>query len=231
MQLIFLVLIICFFVFLYILYYVSHDDFVIVRKDIPLEKIFNAAFLTGFVSLFSARVLFAILNKNPQFFNPLVFFAFPYFPGLSLTGGLVGGLLFIYFYESYKKMPVGKIVDLFVISFIGVLPIGFILTFLLLLSETSFFYNIMFIVSLIIFLLFGKIILPFSLKGEIKDGSLGLIFTAIFSFSYFCVKLFLNIRTFSFVDLENITLLLTLFSSLVILLNREILDKFLTKNE
>lgn len=229
MQLIFLVLVFCFFIFLYILFYLSKDDFVVIRKDISIDRIFNLAFLTAIVSLFSARVFYALFNPSSQFLNPLVFFAFPYFPGLSLIGGVIGGFLFIYLYSGYRKMPVGKMFDLLAMSFISVLPFGFLITFLLLLGKTDLFYNLLFIFSFIIFLFFAKIINPFSLRGEIKDGSLGLIFISLFSLVYFTIKLFLNIKTFSFLDLENIILLISLFSCLVMLVNQEIMDKFLIK--
>lgn len=229
MQLIFLILLFCFFIFLYVLFYLSKDDFVVIRKDISIDRIFNLAFLTAIVSLFSARGFYALFNPSFQFFNPLVFLAFPYFPGLSLIGGVIGGFLFIYFYSGYKKMPVGKMFDLFAMSFITVLPFGFLLTFLLLLGKTDLFYNLLFIFSFILFLFFAKIINPFSLRGEIKDGSLGLIFISLFSLVYFTIKLFLNIKTFSFLDPENIILLISLFSCLVMLVNQEIMDKFLIK--
>lgn len=229
MGLIFIVLLISFFFFLYILYYLSHDDFVILRKDISLERIFNMAIISSLVSLLFSRLFFAIFNHNLQFFNPLVFLALPYFPGLSLIGGMIGGALFIYAYSNYRKLPVGKTFDLFVISFIGVLPIGFLLTFIVLIGKTSLFFNLLFLCSLVFALLFIKVFAPFSSRGEIKDGTIGLMFLAIFSFIYFLLKLFLDIKTFSFLDLENIALLLTLFASIIIIINQEIMNKFLMK--
>src|SRR5258706_5468218 len=112
MNFIFIVIIFCFFVFLYVLYYLAKDDFVIIRKDVSLESVFNLAFLAGIVSLVSSRVGFAIFSHNLNYFNPLVFLAFPYFPGFSLTGGIVGMSLFVYFYSSFRKMPFGRILDL-----------------------------------------------------------------------------------------------------------------------
>jgi hypothetical protein len=78
-------------------------------------------------------------------------------------------------------------------------------------------------------LLFAKIIYPFSGKGEIKDGTLGLMFSTVFTFLYFMTKLFLNLKDFSFLSLENILILVLLFSSLILLINQEIMDKFLVK--
>ncbi|HYM65085.1 MAG TPA: prolipoprotein diacylglyceryl transferase family protein [Candidatus Sulfotelmatobacter sp.] len=229
MNFIFFVILFCFFIFLYVLYYFAKDDFVIIRKDISLERVFNLAFLTGIIGLLSSRVGFAIFSNNLNYLNPVVFLAFPYFPGFSLTGGIIGMSLFTYFYSSFRKMPVGRIIDLFTMSFITVLPFSFIVIFIISLGKTPIFFNIFFLLSLIIYILFAKIIYPYASRGEIKDGSLGLVFLSIFSFLYFIVKLFLDIKNFSFLETENIALLILLFSSLIILINQEIMDKFLNK--
>jgi len=223
------VLFICFFLFLYIIYYLSRDDFVLARKDIPVTKVFSVVFLTGLIALFCARLIFALSYPEAALLNLLGFLAFYHYSGLSLIGALAGAELFIYFYSQYKKMPAGKIFDLFILAFIGVLPVGLIGNFIINLGKVGVFANILFVFSILLLPLFSKVIYPFSAKGEIEDGSLGFIFVAIFSFLYFLTKLFLNIRDFSFLNPENVLLLVMLFSSLVLLLNQEIMDKFLTK--
>jgi len=224
-----IVLLICFFIFLYVLYYLSRDDFVIVRKDISMERIFNLVFLTSIVSLFFSRLFFVLINSDPKLLSPLGFLAIPYFPGLSLVGGMLGAEIFIFLYGSFRKLPIGKVLDLFTLSFMTTLPLGLIINFIINLGKVSFLSNLVFVFSIFILLLFAKIIYPFSNKGEIKDGSLGLIFGAIFSFLYFMVKLFLNLKGFSFLSLDNILILALLFSSLILLVNQEIMDKFLAK--
>ncbi|HUD09849.1 MAG TPA: prolipoprotein diacylglyceryl transferase family protein [Patescibacteria group bacterium] len=224
-----LVLFFCFLLFLYIVYYLSKDDFVLTRKDIPVTKVFSMVFLTGLISLFFARLIFALAYPAPALLSPLGFLAIYSYGGLSLIGALIGAEIFIYFYAQYQKMPAGKIFDLFILAFIGVLPVGLIGNFIINFGRVGLFANILFIFSIILLLLFGKVIYPFSAKGEIKDGSLGFIFVAIFSFSYFLTKLFLNLKDFSFLNPESILLLVMLFSSLFLLLNQEIMDKVLIK--
>jgi len=224
-----LIILICFFLYLYLVYYLSRDDFVLTRKDIPVTKVFSMVFLTGIVALIFARLTFVLAYPTPVLLNPLGFLAFYYYPGLSLIGAVLGAEIFIYSYTHYQKMPAGKIFDLFTLAFIGVLPVGLIGNFIVSLGKPGLFANLLFIFSIILLLLFGKVIYPFSTKGEIKDGSLGFIFVAIFSFLCFLTKLFLNLRDFSFLNLENILLLVALFSSLILLLNQEIMDKFLAK--
>src|ERR1035437_5004431 len=224
-----IVLLICFFIFLYVLYYLSRDDFVIVRKDISMERIFNLVFLTSIVSLFFSRLFFVLINSDPKLLSPLGFLAIPYFPGLSLVGGMLGAEFFIFLYGSFRKLPTGKVLDLFTLSFMATLPLGLIINFIINLGKVSFLSDLVFIFSIFILLLFAKIIYPFSNRGEIKDGSLGLIFGTIFSFLYFMAKLFLNLKGFSFLSLDNILILVLLFSSLILLVNQEIMDKFLAK--
>lgn len=224
-----IIILICFFIFLYLLYYFSRDDFVIVRKDISMERIFNLAFLTAIVSLFFSRLSFVLESLDPRLLNPLEFLAVPYFPGLSLIGGMLGAAIFIFLYGSFRKLPVGKMLDLFTLSFMGVLPLGLIGNFIVHLGKVSLFSNLIFIFSIFVLLLFAKIIYPFSGRGEIKDGTLGLMFGAIFSFLYFMTRLFLNLKDFSFLSLDNILILVVLFSSLILLVNQEIMDKFLAK--
>jgi hypothetical protein len=194
-----------------------------------MERIFNLAFLTAIVSLFFSRLSFVLESLDPRLLNPLEFLAVPYFPGLSLIGGMLGAAIFIFLYGSFRKLPVGKMLDLFTLSFMGVLPLGLIGNFIVHLGKVSLFSNLIFIFSIFVLLLFAKIIYPFSGRGEIKDGTLGLIFGAIFSFLYFMIRLFLNLKDFSFLSLENILILVVLFSSLILLVNQEIMDKFLAK--
>src|SRR3989344_9014858 len=178
-MIILLIIIFCFFVFLYNLYYISHDDFEIVRKDISIEKILTFAFLTGFVSLFFSRLFFAIFNPLPQVTNPLGFLAVTYYPGYSLSGAVLGASLFIYIYARANKLPIGKMLDLFTFSFLAALPLGFLIFFIFFWGKTSVVFNSLFFLSVVISLIFLKIIYRFSEKGEIKNGSFGLIFLSI----------------------------------------------------
>jgi hypothetical protein len=225
-----LIILISFFVFLFILYYLSKDDFVIIRKDLALDRIFSMAILMSVFSLIFSRFCFAIFNFKTEFINPLVFFAIPYHPGFSLIGAVVGGALFVYFYSFFKNIPiVGRLFDLFTMAFIGVFPIGFLFYIFLMQGKETMLQNIIFIASVIILFVFTKILFPFSSKGEIKDGSLGLIFILILSFVYFTGGLFLDAKNFSFLGLENVFVLITFFASLILIINQEIMNKYLGK--
>lgn len=200
-----LVLIACFLVFLYVVYFLSHDDFVILRNDVSMEKIFNAAFLFSFVSLFSARLFYVLFNPQPVFLNPLGFLLFPYFPGLSLSGGLLGGFLFLLFFLKIRNLPIGRIFDFFSFAFLVSSPIGFFGYFLLSGQRLSLNFLLSFILILVLTGLFIRFLLPLSLSGKLKDGSLGIIFLISFSGIFFLINIILNSKLV--LSLENIILL------------------------
>lgn len=214
-----IVLIFCFFVFLFSLYFFAHDDLTLFKKDVSMEKLFNIAFITSFVSLFASRLLYVLENPSSRFFNPLVFFLFPYFPGLSLTGAVVGGGIFLFSILKLRKMPTGRIFDFFSLSALASLPLGFVGYFLL--SGTNFISakSIFTLVSyILIFALFALFLLPRLLKGKFKDGSLALLF--LFSFSVISLlSKFFN-KKFSF-GAEEAVIILLMVVSLSILVKRE----------
>ncbi|OGH11370.1 MAG: hypothetical protein A3B38_00900 [Candidatus Levybacteria bacterium RIFCSPLOWO2_01_FULL_36_13] len=225
----FVILIVCFFIFLYNLYFVSKEDILLIRRDILINKIFNLAILSAIASLFFAR-LFYILSYPNQIFNSLLgFVAFTYHPGLSLMGAIAGGLLFISLYSKYKNYPIGRILDLFTVSLLGVLPIVYILIFIASLGKTDTVFNIFLIISFIISLVFIKGVYKLSEKGELKDGSFSLIFLTVFSLLYFLIMLFSNLEDFSFLKVENLLSFVVIFLSIGLLVNQEVMNKFLSK--
>jgi len=131
MHLLILVILLCFFIFLFALFVLTRDDFVLIRKDVTLDVVFNISFVAFAVSLTSSRILYVILNPSSDFLNPLVFLLFPYFPGLSLLGAVAGGVLFLVIICKQLKLPIGRLIDYFSISFLSSLPIGIIGYFLL----------------------------------------------------------------------------------------------------
>lgn len=182
MQFLILILLLSFFIFLFILYLLAKEELVFVRKNITLEALFNFAFLTGFVGLFSARLLYVILNPSSDYLNPLVFFLFPYFPGLSLVGGIYGSMLFIFYYGKLKKWPSGRIFDYFALALLASLPLGLFGAQALVDLSDLFILLVIPFIYLLTLILFSKVLLPLNTRGEIKDGSLGYLFLMIYSF-------------------------------------------------
>lgn len=219
MNIFFLVLIFCFFVFLYVIYYLSHDDFVILRNDINMEKIFNLAFIFSFVSLFSSRFFYVLFNPAPVFYNILGFLLFPYFPGLSLSGGIIGGFLFLVLYLKLRKFPFGRLLDFFSMGFLIASPFGLIGYFLLSFSKYSLNHLFSIILIFALVFLFVKFILPISLSEKLKDGSLAYIFLVSFSGVFFLINMILNRGLV--ISKENIMILLISLVSIVPLIKQE----------
>lgn len=183
-------LLVSFFVSLFCIYYLSRDDLILLRKDVTIERIFNLAVVVFLGGLFFARVSYGVLYSTKIFLNPLMFFLFPYFPGLLLTGGITGGLFFLLFISRSENLPTGRMFDIFSISILSSLSLGYFGFFLLsrqnLFSAKSIFLIFIYI---ILFYFFLKYIHQFLLKGILKDGSGGLLFLI----SYSLISLIINI--------------------------------------
>jgi hypothetical protein len=109
-----------------------------------------------------------------MYFNPLVFFLVPYFPGLSLTGGVVGGVLMLLTVMKRRKYPRGRFFDFFSFAFLASLPVAS-LGFLLSGEKNLLFALLPILYYSFLFLFFLKVLLPRFLKGQMRDGMLGFL--------------------------------------------------------
>lgn len=175
--------------FLFVLFALSHDDFVLLRKNISVEQVFNIALLTIGVAMLCARIGYVFLHFKTTYLHPLVFLVFPYFPGLSLIVGMVGGSIFLLLYVSKKKFPT-RLLDFFGIATLCAITIGFIMHSLRFLYFEDFFGSFFHVVALyylFLFFFFVLFLLPMQKRAELKDGSLFLLFLISFSFSSFFI--------------------------------------------
>ncbi len=208
------IIIICFFVFLFVLYSLSNDDFVLLRKHVTTTSIFDTSFLLLLVSTLFARLLYVIFHLSPGFINPMVFFLFPYFPGLSLIGGIIGGIIFLQLSSVLRGFPKGRIFDVFSLSFLACLPLGFLLTslhvFLLHLG-----------MGIILLLLFIFLLRVFQ-KGKLKDGSISiLVFLATSIVLLIGSNFEAHTKTLFLFSSDQILLFLLLLSSGAFFVHRE----------
>lgn len=217
-----IVLLVCFFIFLFSLYLLSRDDFVMMRKDITLDRAFNIAFIAFAVSVLSSRILFILSNPSSDFLNPLVFLLFPYYPGLSLLGGVGGGVLFLLILGKSQKLPTGRLLDFFSISFLSALPVGIISYFLLMRQNLFTIPPIsLMLVYVALFIVFIKILLPRLLSGRLKDGAIGLIFLICFSIISLITNIIARGKNMLNLGLEDLILVIILYASLVFLFRQE----------
>jgi prolipoprotein diacylglyceryltransferase len=160
-----------FLVYLFVLHVLAREDWVLMRKNVTLEQLFNIAVLTCMVGLFFARVFYVVFNPSWNYLNLLVFFLVPYFPGLSLPGGILGALLFLVYYAKLKKFPFERVADLLSTVLLLAFPVGLLGT--LFLKERP--HNMVIIGELIFFPLLYfimiKVVQPAVVRGEVKDGT------------------------------------------------------------
>lgn len=204
--------VVSFIVFLFSLYLLCGDDMLMIRKNITMEKVFDTAFLLGIVVLLGARIIFVALHWKPGYLHPLVFFLFPYFPGLSLTGGIIFALLFLLALSRTKKFPTAKFFDFFSFSLLAGLSVGFFLHALFFSIQTrgisSSADSITAVLFFVLFLFFKQVFYPLQRRGEFADGSLGLLF-----FMSYAVIMFLSVllqkadRVFFFFHKEDFLLI------------------------
>lgn len=212
-------------VLLFSLHSLSRDDFILLRKNISMDQIFNISFLAIFVGLFAARLLYVIAHLKVGYLNPLVFFALPYFPGVSAIGGVIGAVLFIYYYTSYKKIHKERLFDFFNTSLLFSLSFGYVLRSVVLFSQKKHFAILEVIIPILLIILAGIylfFLLPKHRRGEMKDGHIGLIFLSCFSGALFIIDVITKgPKLFRFIGLEGVISLIVLIITTSLLLKRE----------
>jgi len=176
MEFFLLIIFFCFIIFLYYLHISAKEDFVLMRKNVTLEQLFDIAFLTGFAALFTSRIFYVFLHPSTNYLNPLVFFGLPYYPGLSISGALIGSGIFLLLYGRRKRLPASRIADFFSIAFLLSVPIGFLAAGLLNKTADSILFYTVALLSLLLFFFFAKILYPKLLGGQYKDGTITFLF-------------------------------------------------------
>lgn len=219
-NLFFLVPLIGFIVFLYCLYGLTRDDHVFLRKNISSENVFDIALVAALAGIFFARLFYVIFNFSPSFLNPLVFLLFPYFPGLSLAGEVIGVTLFLFILSRKNKIPSLRLFDFFAISFLAALPFGlFVNMFLNSNKNANAFLEIILIILNVA--LFAYLLKTFQ-KGKIGEGSAALLSLVFFSVIYFLFNVIQNLKSFSlFGQKENFLLITVFFVSLLLFIKQE----------
>lgn len=216
--------------FLFCLYGLSKDDSLLLRKNISLDHIFNLALVEVSAGLFFARLFYVLFNFDPFFLNLLTFLLFPYFPGLSLTGAVLGGSISVYLIGKLSKTPTWHLFDFFSLSFLAAITTGIFMNVIsnLVLRKTSFIEIIIFLIYVFALALFLKLLQ----KGEVGDGSTGFLFLIFFSLTSLLQGILTNIiyKTngfWLFLDKEDFLLIVIfLVSSIVFIKKENLLLKF-----
>ncbi len=219
------IIIICLLFFLYWIFILAKDDFILLRKNVTLEHLFNLTFITLIIGIIFARIFYVLGHLNPKYLDPLVLILFPYFPGLSLIGGIVGGVSFIAFRSLKRRIPFGRIFDIFSLSFFFVVPVGiFLITIadLIILKKFFIFSPVNIVLCLLVFALSFWLFA----KNKLQDGSMGYICFIIFSSFQLIIDFIARTKKENLFTLDTVSYILLILVFLFFLIKQE---KILTK--
>ena len=211
-----------FIIFLFSLYTLSRDDFVFIRKNVSVEEMFNTGFLLVPFMLLVSRIFYVVFHFNQRFLHVLVFLALPYFPGLSLLGAVLGGMLGIICICLIKKVSViGRVSDIISLSLFAGVTCG-IAPVMLIFYLTNRFYFLIELLFVILSIASFALLVKYFLKEKFKDGSVSLLFLVIFSLLSILSQGFRGIVAFSlFVKGEGAVYILIFFVCLILFIRRE----------
>lgn len=218
----FLIFVPVFFIFLYALYSLAKDDYVLIRKNISTENLFDIAFLVGVGSIIISRLVYFLLHpiSNQNIF--LLIFSLK--GGFSLLGGFLGGVLLLYFIAKYQKIPLGRLFDFFALSFLIALPFGFLGNAALFIRSALIFSLVNMVVYVVFWIIFFKLLYPKLMNRTFKDGTLSLFFFILFSFVLLFTENLIplkRIALLSLVTAENIGLVVFFLICIVLLFRQE----------
>ena len=185
------------------------------------EQTFDIMFASAWVSLFSARLVYFLYHPITSG-NEFLIFLSPRTEGLSLTGGIIGGIVALYIIGKYKKVPLGRLADFVSLAFIIALPVGFL--------SYAFFFKphemLIHLLSAIIYLCFMvyvvKFFYPKIMSRTLREGSLTIYLLEFFSVTSVALSFIpVGKKAINFISAENITLAILLLFSLFLLFRME----------
>lgn len=85
------------------------------REELREEEYLDVYFYTSFAALLVSRATYILFHIQDFGLNILRYILVRDTPGLSLTGGLLGGFLFLFWYAKKKRLNVLHLLDLFAV--------------------------------------------------------------------------------------------------------------------
>lgn len=92
--------------------------------DLNEEKILDLTLLSFFGGLIGSRILFIILNLSFFGLDPLRWVLLTKYPGLLFAGGIIGGVLSLYFFNKRLKLDFWQVADFAATGLLGGLIFG-----------------------------------------------------------------------------------------------------------
>lgn len=207
----------CLFISLFILYVLVRHDFVLARKSLLLQEIFDTTFFAYLSFLFFGRLSYVLGEMKFNYLQSIVFFHLIRFQGVLFLGGIVGFGLVIYLFFRKKKI-LYRIFDIYSLS---LYPI-----FLFALA-TSYHGGYFLYFNLLIFILSGIFLGLgiYSYKNyTLKDGTVTYLFICLVSI-FTIISEFSNTNRpiFSYLTIpQSVSILLFLIFSVLLLLHEGI---------
>jgi prolipoprotein diacylglyceryltransferase len=200
-------------IFLFSLYRLVKDDYIFIRKGISLEQSYDISFITLWVSLFFSKLLYVLFHfSNKQ--NIFVQFFSIKNGEFSLIGAIIGGVIALYIFSKYKKMPLGRMSDFFSLSFLYALPVGLLANAIFVSKNQLLYVFLNVIIYFVVVLFFVQFLYPKILNRTIKEGMLSILFLLFFSTISLLTSLLSSLKDIqTFLTAQNgVTLLLFFFS-------------------
>lgn len=199
-----------------------------------MEKIFNLIFIGLLPGLLASRLLYGLLHAKAIVSSLWTFILVPYYPGLSILGGVIGVMIYFLILTLQEKdsFPLARLFDFFSIAFLVTLPLGFLGDLLFLQTRLEMIkVAIQAISCFIVFIIFLKFFLSKLLTGKFKEGTISLLFLIFFSVLNLIFNAFPKTTVLIYLkNYENIILILLFLLSTGLLFWHENLI-FKTKQE
>ncbi len=157
---------------LFILYILTKHDFVLARKSLLLQEIFDVTLLGFIAFLITGRILYVVSVLNFSLLNPLRFFHIFKFPGALFLGGLLGFWIVIYLFFKKKKI-LARLYDIYALSLFPIFIFALVSSYN---GGYFLYFNILIFLLSCIFMGIGI----YSYKNyTLKDGSIAFLFVCL----------------------------------------------------
>lgn len=220
---------ICLFVFLYSLYILTKDDYVLIRKSISMDQLFDFALsgiIIGFIFARILTIIFYSSTGNQDFIQQ--FFSLSG-KGQSLAGLVFGCVIAYYLIGKYRNLPLGRLFDFVSLAFLSSLPVGYLLTVFLVKKNEIVYFLALGVLYIGIHIIFWRLLFPRIMNSRLKEGSMSILFFLIFTSVSIIASLIFEFSVSSIrFDIED-ALLLGIFIICVLLLFRNERKKILRR--
>lgn len=221
----FLIVIFCFLIFIYSLYILGKDDYVLIRKNLSLEQLFDFAFIGIVTGIILGEILSAVFHPATRGEGFMSRLFSPTGASFSLTSVVLGCILVVYLIGKYRKLPIGRLFDFFSLALLSALPAGYLLSVLFIKRSDILYYIFPGIFYLLSQVFFWRFLLPRITSGNLRDGSLCSLFFLTFSTVSLFVSIFYKFaHSFIQIEAEDFILMGMFLGGLLFLLriNRKI---------